>query len=149
MGLAAACDISIAADDVRFGFTEVRIGVAPAIISVVCLPKMRVGDALELFLSGERVEAARAVEVGLINRSVARESLDHSVASILAALLQGSPHALAAAKRLVYEVPGMAREAAFEWTARLSSELFAAADAREGRAAFGERRPPSWAPVVP
>ena len=119
------------------------------IISVVCLPKMRVGDALELFLSGERVEAARAVEVGLINRSVARESLDHSVASILAALLQGSPHALAAAKRLVYEVPGMAREAAFEWTARLSSELFAAADAREGRAAFGERRPPSWAPVVP
>ncbi|MGO9197884.1 MAG: enoyl-CoA hydratase/isomerase family protein [Acidimicrobiales bacterium] len=149
VGLAAACDISIAADDVRFGFTEVRIGVAPAIISVVCLPKMRVGDALELFLSGERVEAARAVEVGLINRSVARESLDHSVASILAALLQGSPHALAAAKRLVYEVPGMAREAAFEWTARLSSELFAAADAREGRAAFGERRPPSWAPVVP
>ena len=59
VGLAAACDISIASEDVQFGFTEVRIGVAPAIISVVCLPKMRRADALELFLSGERIPASR------------------------------------------------------------------------------------------
>src|SRR5947209_1848533 len=61
VGLAAACDISIAAEDVRLGFTEVRVGVAPAIISVVCLPKLRRADALELFLTGEQFDAARAV----------------------------------------------------------------------------------------
>ena len=62
IGLAAACDISIADDAARFGFTEVRIGVAPAIISVVCLPKLRRADALELLLSGERIGAAGAAE---------------------------------------------------------------------------------------
>src|SRR5262249_46686519 len=70
IGLAAACDISLASEGARFAFTEVRIGVAPAIISVVCLPKLRRADALELFLSGERISAARAAEVGLITRAV-------------------------------------------------------------------------------
>ena len=71
VGLAAACDISLAADDVRLGFTEVRLGVAPAIISVVCLPKLRRADALELFLTGERIPASRAAAVGLITAAVA------------------------------------------------------------------------------
>ncbi len=70
VGLAAACDLSIAEEAARFGFTEVRLGVAPAIISVVCLPKLRRADALELFLSGERISAGRAAEVGLITRAV-------------------------------------------------------------------------------
>ncbi|MGO9560681.1 MAG: enoyl-CoA hydratase/isomerase family protein [Acidimicrobiales bacterium] len=148
VGLAAACDISIVANDARFGFTEVRIGVAPAIISVVCLPKMRVADALELFLSGERVPAQRAADVGLVNRAVPRESLDEAVAAVVAALLQGSPHALSAAKHLVYDVPGLGREDAFERTARISAELFASDEAREGMAAFREKRAPSWAPPV-
>ena len=66
-GLAAACDVSIAADDVKFGFTEVRLGVAPAIISVVCLPKMRQGEAMEAFLRGNRFPATRAAELGLLD----------------------------------------------------------------------------------
>ena len=70
VGLAAAMDISIAADDAIIGFTEVRIGVAPAVISVVCLPKLRRADASELFLEGERVPAPRAAAAGLINRAV-------------------------------------------------------------------------------
>src|SRR6266699_6824225 len=70
VGLAAACDLSIASGTARFGFTEVRIGVAPAIIAVICLPKLRRADALDLFLSGERISAARAAEVGLITRAV-------------------------------------------------------------------------------
>ena len=78
-GLAAACDVSIAADDVFFAFTEVRIGVAPAIISVVCLPKLRRADAAELFLTGKRCPGPRAAEIGLINRAVPRESLDGAV----------------------------------------------------------------------
>jgi methylglutaconyl-CoA hydratase len=146
IGLAAACDISIADSAARFAFTEVRVGVAPAIISVVCLPKLRRVDALELFLSGERISAARAAEVGLITRAVPAGDLDAEVAAVLARLLAGGPSALAAAKRLVYTIPGMEREAAFTRTTEVSQALFASAEAAEGMAAFREKRPPSWAP---
>jgi methylglutaconyl-CoA hydratase len=146
IGLAAACDLSIADGAARFGFTEVRIGVAPAIISVVCLPKLRRADALELFLSGERITAARAAEVGLITRAVPAADLDAEVAAVVARLLAGGPSALAAAKRLVYTIPGMDREAAFTRTTEVSQALFASAEAAEGMAAFREKRLPSWAP---
>lgn len=145
-GLAAACDLSIAADDAFFAFTEVRIGVAPAIISVVCLPKLRRGDALELFLTGNRISAARAAEIGLITRAVPREDLDAEVAQVCADLLAGGPGALAAAKDLVYRVPDMDRNEAFAWTAKRSAELFASEEAAEGVAAFRKRERPSWAP---
>jgi methylglutaconyl-CoA hydratase len=146
IGLAAACDISLADDAAKFGFTEVRIGVAPAIISVVCLPKLRRADALELFLSGERISAGRAAEVGLITRAVPAADLDAEVAAVVARLLAGGPSALAAAKRLVYTIPGMDREAAFTRTTEVSQALFASAEAAEGMAAFREKRLPSWAP---
>jgi len=146
IGLAAACDISIAGTEARFAFTEVRVGVAPAIISVVCLPKIRRADALELFLSGERISAARAAEVGLITRAVPADELDADVAAVVGRLLAGGPSALAAAKRLVYTIPGMERKAAFTRTTELSQSLFASAEAAEGMAAFREKRLPSWAP---
>jgi methylglutaconyl-CoA hydratase len=146
VGLAAACDLSLAGDAAKFGFTEVRVGVAPAIISVVCLPKLRRADALELFLSGERIGAARAAEVGLITRAVPAADLDAEVAAMVARLLAGGPSALAAAKRLVYTIPGMDREAAFTRTTEVSQALFASAEAAEGMAAFREKRLPSWAP---
>jgi methylglutaconyl-CoA hydratase len=149
IGLAAACDISIAADGARFAFTEVRVGVAPAIISVVCLPKLRRADALDLFLSGERISAARAAEVGLITRAVPAGGLDAEVAAVVGRLLAGGPAALAAAKRLVYTVPGMDRAAAFARTTELSQALFASAEAAEGMASFREKRPPSWTPPAP
>lgn len=145
IGLAAACDLSVAGDNVRFGFTEVRIGVVPAIISVVCLPKLRRGDALELFLSGERISAARAAEIGLITRSVLAADLDNETDAVVANLRDGGPAALAAAKQLVYAVPRMDRRAAFARTTELSRSLFASAEAAEGMAAFREKRPPSWA----
>ena len=147
VGLAAACDLSVADDAVKFGFTEVRVGVAPAIISVVCLPKLRRADALELFLSGERITAARAAEVGLITRAVPAAGLDDEVKAVVAKLLAGGPSALAAAKRLVYTIPGMDREAAFTRTTEVSQALFASAEAAEGMAAFREKRLPSWAPA--
>jgi methylglutaconyl-CoA hydratase len=147
IGLAAACDLSVAGDNVRFGFTEVRIGVVPAIISVVCLPKLRRGDALELFLSGERISAARAAEIGLITRAVPAAELASETDAVVANLLAGGPAALAAAKALVYAVPGMKRQAAFDRTTELSRSLFASAEAAEGMAAFREKRPPTWARV--
>ena len=144
-GLAAALDISIAADDVHFGFTEVRLGVAPAIISVVCLPKMRRGEALEAFLRGQRFSASRAAELGLINRAVPRDALDAAVAEVLADLRRGGPAALGVAKRLVYEVPALEQKQALRWASKLSAELFAGAEAAEGMQAFLHKRKPSWA----
>lgn len=144
-GLAAALDISIAAEDVKFGFTEVRLGVVPAIISVVCLPKMRPGEAMEAFLRGNRFPAARAAELGLINRAVPRDQLDSAVEEVLADLRLAGPNALGAAKRLVREVPRMEPKDAFQWTAQLSAELFRSDEGREGMAAFLGKRKPAWA----
>jgi methylglutaconyl-CoA hydratase len=144
-GLAAALDISIAADDAKFGFTEVRLGVAPAIISVVCLPKMRPGEAMEAFLRGNRFPAARAAELGLINRAVPRAELDAAVDEVLADLRKGGPNALGHAKRLVYEVPAMEQKQAFQWTSRLSAELFRGEEAAAGMKAFLTRSKPPWA----
>jgi methylglutaconyl-CoA hydratase len=148
-GLAAALDISIAADDAKFGFTEVRLGVAPAIISVVCLPKMRPGEAMEAFLRGNRFPAARAAELGLINRAVPREALDAAVDEVLADLRKGGPNALGEAKRLVYEVPAMEQKEAFQWTARLSAKLFRGEEAAAGMKAFLTRSKPPWAEPDP
>jgi methylglutaconyl-CoA hydratase len=144
-GLASALDISIAAEDVKFGFTEVRLGVIPAIISVVCLPKMRAGEAMEAFLRGNRFPASRAAELGLINRAVPAGELDAAVEEVLADLRKGGPNALGLAKRLVYEVPAMEQKEAFQWTTRLSAELFKGEEAAEGMAAFLKRRKASWA----
>jgi methylglutaconyl-CoA hydratase len=146
VGLAAACDLSVAHTGVRFGFTEVRLGVAPAIISVVCLPKLRRSDALELYLTGERISASRAAEVGLITSVVPEEALDEAVADLVAKLTAGGPSALAAAKQMVFDVPGEDRAQAFARMAVVSRTLFASEEAAEGMAAFREKRPPSWVP---
>jgi len=144
-GLAAALDIAIAQDNVKFGFTEVRLGVAPAIISVVCLPKMRHGEAMELFLRGNRFPATRAAELGLISRAVPAAELDAAVDEVLADLRLGGPNALAFAKRLVYEVPGMEQKEAFAWTSDHSQKLFKGEEAAAGMKAFLKREKPPWA----
>ena len=147
MGLAAAMDISIANEDVKMGFTEVRVGVAPAVISVVCLPKMRPGDASAAFLRGNRFPASEAARMGLINAAVPADRLDDEVGAVVADLLAGSPAAIAAAKQLLVRVPGMPAEDAFAWTGELSGQLFASDEARAGMAAYLEKRPAPW--VVP
>jgi methylglutaconyl-CoA hydratase len=147
VGLVAACDISVMRDDAKIGFTEVRIGVAPAVISVVCLPKMRRAHAAELFLTGERFSPARAVEVGLVNAAVPAGELDRAVERYLSMVVRGGPLALAAAKELIRRVPAMIdRSEAFAWAAVRSSELFRSAEAAAGIAAFRERRDAPWVP---
>ncbi|MEM9135247.1 MAG: enoyl-CoA hydratase-related protein [Actinomycetota bacterium] len=146
VGLVAACDLSIMRDDAKIGFTEVRIGVAPAVISVVCLPKMNRSDAMELFLTGDRITPARAAEVGLITAATAPDDLDETLAHYLDMLVRGGPSALSAAKDLVNRVPVMAQEEAFAWTAARSQALFTGPEAAEGIAAFRDRRDPSWVP---
>jgi methylglutaconyl-CoA hydratase len=146
MGLAAACDISVAADTARFGFTEVRVGVAPAVISVVCLPKMRPTDARAAFLRGTRFSASDAARMGLINAAVPADGLDAEVDAIVADLLAGSPGAIAAAKQLLDRVPTMPVDEAFAWTADLSAHLFASDEAQAGMAAYLQKRKAPWAP---
>jgi len=143
-GLAAVCDIAVAREDVKFGFTEVRLGVTPAIISVVCLPKMRPGEAMEAFLRGNRFSAAKAADYGLISRAVPGDELDAAVAEIVSDLLRGGPNALGIAKRLVQEVPLMPQAEALEWATKLSAECFASDEAREGMRAFIEKRDAAW-----
>ncbi len=149
VGLAAVMDISVAVDTALFGFTEVRIGVAPAMISVVCLPKMRLGDARSAFLRGNRFPAAEASRIGLINQVASGDELDKEVNEILNDLLAGEPNALAAAKMLTTTVPTMSVEQAFAWTTQLSAGLFASDEAREGMTAFLEKRKASWVERIP
>ena len=144
VGLAAAADISVATNTAKFGFTEVRLGVAPAIISVVCLPKMRRGEAMEAFLRGNRFTGKEAAELGIISYAVPEDTIDEAIQKILDDLLLGGPMALAAAKRLVNEIPLMDQNEAFTWATNYSAELFASDEAAEGMAAFLERRDAKW-----
>lgn len=143
-GLAAVCDIAIAREDVKFGFTEVRLGVVPAIISVVCLPKMRRGDAMEAFLRGNRFSAQQAAEYGLISRAVPGDRLDAAIDEIVSDLRRGGPRALGIAKQLIYEVEQRTPQEALEWATNLSADCFASDEAREGMRAFLEKRDASW-----
>lgn len=147
MGLAAAMDISVAVDDARFGFVEVRIGAVPAMISVVCLPKLRDADARATFLRGHRFSGTEAARIGLVTTAVPRADLDAAVQAVVADLLLGSPSAIATTKRLLAEVPGLPVDEAAAWTAALSAEVFASPDAQAGMRAAREQRPPPWAPT--
>jgi methylglutaconyl-CoA hydratase len=144
-GLAAALDISVAHADAKFGFTEVRLGVAPAIISVICLPKMRRGEASAAFLRGRRFDGTEAARLGLITSAVEPDALDSEVDAIVDDLLLGGPIALTAAKDLLQRVPRMDPDDAFPWAAARSAELFQSDEAAEGMAAYLEKRPPNWA----
>ncbi len=149
VGLAAVMDISVAVETATFGFSEVRLGLAPAVIAVVCLPKMRLADAKSAFLRATRFSAAEAVRIGLVNSSVAASSLDQEITAIVNDLLAGEPHALAAAKSLTAQVPEMSADEALAWTAELSATLFASDQAKEGMTAFFEKRPASWVTRLP
>ena len=149
MGLVAAMDISIAVETASFGFSEVRIGVAPAVISVVCLPKMRSADARAAFLRGHRFRAPEAVQMGLINAAVPADRIDEEVDAVITDLLAGNPAAIAASTQLLDRVPGMPIEDAFAWTSTLSAELFGSDDAKEGMASFLEKRPAAWVRPAP
>ncbi len=144
VGLAAVTDISAAIDTATFGFSEVRLGVVPAVISVVCLPKMRLADAQQAMLRGQRFSAEEAARIGLVTYSVAGDLLDRTVDEIVADLLAGEPTALAATKELMYTVPPLGVDEAFQRMTELSESFFESDAAREGITAFFEKRPAGW-----
>ena len=145
-GLAAALDISVALTDIKFGFTEVRLGIAPAIMSAICLPKMRQGDARATFMRGALFDGAEAARLGLITIAVdSEEALDAEVDAVIDDVLLGGPEALAATKDLFEKVPAMTPDDAIAWASVRSAELFGSDEAAEGMAAYLEKRPPNWA----
>ena len=152
VGLAAACDVVVAPPDVTFSFTEVRIGVVPAIIAVPVLRRLPQAAALHLFLTGEVFGAARAQELGLVNvvaDAPGEEELDTAVAGVVDALLRGAPGALASAKQLTRALPALGFADGLRAMTDLSAATFAGPEGREGIAAFAEKRPPAWVPAPP
>jgi methylglutaconyl-CoA hydratase len=145
LGLMAACDLVLTASEAQFAFSEVRIGVVPAMISVVVLPKIGIHNAMWLFLTAERFSAERAREIGLVHRVHPRSELEAAVEQTLEMLRLAGPNALRHAKELVRKVPYMSMDEAFRFTGALIGELFASAEAQEGMRAFAEKRKPAWA----
>lgn len=146
LGLVAAADIAIAADTAAFSFSEVRVGVVPAMISVVVLPKVGVHQTMRLFLTGRRFDAREALGYGLFHRVVPADGLAAAVGEEIDAIAQGGPNAVAEAKRLVRAVSRLPMDQAFAYAEARIAELFASAEAAEGMAAFAQKRRPSWAP---
>jgi methylglutaconyl-CoA hydratase len=144
VGLVAAADVSIAVDGATFSFSEVRVGVIPAMISVVVLPKLGVQQTMRLFLTGRRFDAREALAYGLLHRVVPADDLEAAVQEEVDAIAQGGPIAVAEAKRLVRTVSRLPMDEAFAYAEAKIAALFASAEAAEGMAAFAQKRPPRW-----
>jgi methylglutaconyl-CoA hydratase len=144
-GLVAAADIAIAADTAAFSFSEVRIGVIPAMISVVVLPKLGAHHTMRLFLTGERFDAVRALGYGLLHRVVKPEELAATVQAEVDAIALGGPVAIMEAKRLVRTVGRLPMDEAFTYAEEKIAALFASAEAAEGMRAFVMKEKPEWA----
>jgi methylglutaconyl-CoA hydratase len=150
IGLVAACDIAIAPDEATFAFSEVRIGVVPAVISVPCLRRMPSRAAAEYFLTGEVFGARRAAEIGLLTRAVPAAELDSQTARYAGLLARGGPAALAATKQVLGEGQGRSESvgAGLARMAELSGRFFGSDEAREGMSAFAAKRDPAWVPAA-
>jgi enoyl-CoA hydratase len=142
LGLLGACDIAVAGGAASFAFTEVRIGVAPAVISLPLLPRTDPRALARYYLTGERFDAAEAVRTGLLTAT--GDDVDDVLAPVLDGLRRACPQGLAATKELLTAkvLEAFDRDAA-DLTA-LSARLFSSAQAREGMTAFLERRDPPW-----
>jgi len=143
LGLVAASDIAIAADTTVFGFTEVRLGILPAVIAPFVVPRIGLAAARELFLTGERFGSAHARQIGLVARVVPEGGLDTAVAERVDELLLAGPGAQAAVKRLLAAMEPSAEVS--DLAAELIAQARASREGREGLEAFLERRPPGWA----
>jgi methylglutaconyl-CoA hydratase len=143
-GLVSCCDIAVAAENAIFAFSEVRLGLIPAVISPFVIGKIGAGAARELFLSGERFDAKRALQIGLVQQVAAQETLDAAVAERVAQLLLGAPGAQAAIKELLRTIPGQPAAEQGDYAAELIARRRDSAEGREGMTAFLQKRTPAW-----
>lgn len=143
-GLTAVCDIAIAAEGTRFGFTEARLGIAPAVISPFVLRKIGETHTRALFLTAERFDTARALAIGLIHQVVPYAELDHAVETTLRNIGQSGPAGVRAAKLMARTIQELDDEEARATTAATIAGLRVSAEGQEGIRAFLEKRNASW-----
>lgn len=145
LGLMAACDIVLAAETAAFAFSEVRLGLAPAVISPFVARKVPPAQLADTFLSGRRFTAKEAEMWGLVTRAVPEADLDETVEKFIRRILSGSPSAQRSIKDLLNRIPFSSSAKARSFTTSLISELRASEEGKEGINAFFDRRKPSWA----
>jgi methylglutaconyl-CoA hydratase len=147
LGLIAAADIAVCAQDATFAFSEVRLGVIPAIISATVLPRLAPRAAAELYLTGNVFDGRRAAEVGLVTAAVPGDELDAAVGAYVSALVRGGPLALAGTKQLLRRTGQPAIRAELAELSARSAGYFRSEEGREGVAAFREKRDATWVPI--
>jgi methylglutaconyl-CoA hydratase len=135
----------VAADTARFGFSEVKLGLLPAVIAQYVVPKIGASHARALFVSGERITAERAFEIGLVHAITGTDGLDATIETLATRMLSSAPGAAGAAKRLVDAVWSRERDAARRYVIAAIAEARAGAEGQEGVRAFLEKRKPGWA----
>ncbi|HEY2464684.1 MAG TPA: enoyl-CoA hydratase-related protein [Steroidobacteraceae bacterium] len=146
LGLIAACDIVVAVESAKFAFTEVRLGIIPAVVSPFVLAKIGESAALRYFLTAETISAATLKQIGLAHETVPAGALDSACGGIIDAILKGAPGAQSAAKTLIHDarqLPGQRAAAATNMAARLA-HLRVQPEAQEGFAAFFAKRRAAW-----
>ncbi len=143
-GFVAVCDIAIAADQAKFSFSEVKLGLIPACISPYVMKKCGEGKCREFFLTGERLTAERAHAAGLINMVVPLDELDDVVGELVKRLLSSGPEAITKCKELLRNVAQMPFDKAREYTAEVIARLRISDEGQEGMAAFFDKRKPKW-----
>jgi methylglutaconyl-CoA hydratase len=144
VGLIACCDVVVAAEDARFSFSEVRLGILPAVISRFAIAKIGRGQARRWFLTAETLTAARAAEIRLVHEVVPAGELDRKTEEIAQAIVANGPRAVREAKRMIRRVATLPRDDAIEFAVETIARVRVSAEAQEGLRAFLEKREPSW-----
>src|SRR5882762_990933 len=143
-GLVAVADIAVASTEATFAFSETRLGILPAVVSPYVVRRIGPARATALFVTGSRIDAKRAHEIGLVERVVEPLDLDAAVGRVLDAIVSGSPKAVNAAKGLVREVEGKRIDEVTDLTVKRIAEIRVSHEGQEGLRAFLERRDPRW-----
>ena len=143
-GFLSVCDMSVASEEAKFGLSEVKIGLVPAAIAPYVIRRIGESHAREYFLTGERISAKKALEIGLVNRVVPLEKLEKTVEELIPLLLTSGPEAIASCKELIRNVPNMSFEEVKKYTARMIANLRVSEEGQEGMSAFLEKRKPEW-----
>ncbi|BFU46396.1 enoyl-CoA hydratase-related protein [Krasilnikovia sp. MM14-A1004] len=146
LGLVAAADVAVCTRAATFAFSEVRLGVVPAVISATVLPRLTSRAAAELYLTGDVFDGVRAAEIGLVTRAVEDDALDATVAAYCDSLVRGGPLALAGAKQLLRRAPSGSIKEDLAELSEQSAGYFRSDEGVEGVSAFREKRPASWVP---
>ena len=145
-GLAAVCDIVVAADNATFGFTEAKLGILPAVISPFAIRKIGISAARELFLTAARFSASRAQQLGLVHMVTSEAELDPAVDSYVRELLTSAPDAIAGAKRMIASVAGQPPASVAHLTAETIARHRVSEEGQGGMRAFLEKKPAPWMP---